>query len=671
MERFRSWIECNPLIIDGIVYGTSPKLKLFALNAKTGKEIWVFDPMEGQPFNMFGKGLNRGLAFWKDFKESRILFSVGSYIYAIDARTGKICKDFGEDGKVDLHIGLGERAKELFVTSNTPGIIYKDLFIVGSRVSETMGAAPGHIRAFDVRTGALKWIFHTIPQPGEFGYETWPKDAWKSIGGANCWGGFSLDLETGVVFAATASASWDLYGGDRTGDNLFANSIIALNAKTGERIWHYQTVHHDLWDRDLPAPPNLVTINLDGEEREVVAQITKSGFVFVLDRATGDPIFPIEEQPVPSSNLEGELVAKTQPIPTAPPPFSRQQLTVADLTTRTPEAHKYAKDIWEKTLKNNLYIPPSKQGAFVFPGMIGGGEWGGAAVNPSSNVLFVNSNELPYIIQMFDNKEEEMTGTPAEKGEILYSKFCSSCHAADRKGGALFSSPSLIGLKDKLDDKSIAQIIKMGKGSMPAFSYLKENQVDALVAFLTDKENAQIAEEKKAEVKQNNNSVHAGDVMPKLSADGKKIDDVQWKYPYLSKGYKPFKDQEGYPAIKPPFGTLSAIDLNKGTMLWQVPLGNDPDLDKIYQAPTGSENYGGPVLNASGLLFIAATKDEKIRAFSQETGEVVWEHDLPAGGYATPAIYGIDGKQYIIIACGGTRVGTKTGDAYVAFALPN
>ena len=663
MERFRSWLECNPLVIDGVVYGTSPKIKLFAVDAVTGKEIWNFDPFKDTDYDGYGVGFNRGVTYWRGLKEARILFTAGSYLFAVNARTGELCQDFGQNGKVELHTGIEEWAKDYFVISNTPGILYKNLLIIGSRVSDTIGAAPGHVRAFDVRTGELKWIFHTIPKPGEFGYETWPKDAWKSAGGANCWGGFSIDEERGMVFIPTGSASYDLYGGDRIGENLFANCIVALDAASGERIWHYQTVHHDLWDYDLPAPPNLVTLEIDSVKVDAVAQITKSGFIFVLNRETGEPIFPIEEVPVPTSNLMGEETWATQPIPTLPPPFSRQRFDESDITNRTPEAHEEIKEFWTNSQKGKPFIPPSEEGTIVFPGLVGGAEWGGAAVNPTSGIMFVNSNELPYYIQMFKLEKEDVNASVLTKGKNIYKTACISCHGKELEGGAAFSAPALTGLANQSDAETIATIIRNGKGSMPSFAFLGEDKIESITQFLLNPEGSDTdASPSKTETKDSEfvTDAHAAE-------KDKKTD---WKYPYTSSGNKPFRDKEGFPAITPPWGTLNAIDLNQGKILWQKALGHHPGITDKNIPPTGTENYGGPATTAGGLVFIAATMDEKIRAFDQQTGAVLWEATLPAAGHATPAIYGIDGKQYILIACGGTKLGTKTGDAYVAFALP-
>ncbi|HZH74069.1 MAG TPA: PQQ-binding-like beta-propeller repeat protein, partial [Mariniphaga sp.] len=371
----RTQIQCNPLIIDGILYGTSPKLRVFALNAATGERLWEFNP--GGEVN-FAVNVNRGVTYWSDENDHRILFSAGAELYALDAKTGKLIASFGQEGKVSLRAGLGEVAKEKYVVATSPGIIYRDLIIMGSRVSENVDAAPGYIRAFNVKTGDLEWVFHTIPKPGEFGYDTWPEDAWQYAGGVNNWAGMSLDNDRGIVFIPTGSPAYDFWGGNRKGQNLFANCVLALDAATGERIWHFQTVYHDIWDRDLPAPPNLVTVNHEGNSIDAVAQITKSGFVFLLNRETGEPLFPIEERLVPSSDLKGEEAWTVQPFPVLPPPFSPQTFTEENITDISPEATEHVKNVLSGVRTGQSFIPPSLQGTIIFPGFDGGGEWGGA-----------------------------------------------------------------------------------------------------------------------------------------------------------------------------------------------------------------------------------------------------------------------------------------------------
>lgn len=640
-ENNRSQIQCNPLVIDGVLYGSSPRLKYFALDAATGEEIWKFDPFADQAFNQFGMGLSRGLAFWTDGAEKRLLVSAGSFLYCLNADTGRPFNSFGQEGRVDLHDGFGRDVSGLFISANTPGIVYKDKLIIGARVSEALGAIPGHIRAFNVKTGAIEWIFHTIPHPGEYGYETWPEDAWQKSGGANAWSGLSLDEERGIVFVPTGSAAYDFYGGDRLGENLFANSVLALNADTGERIWHYQTVHHDLWDRDLPCPPNLVTVEHNGKRIDAVAQVTKSSYIFLFDRETGEPLFPIEEVPAPPSDLEGEKAWPTQPIPTKPPPFSRNRLEEKDLSQRTPEAAIYAKTRWRKFREGPPFVPPSRQGSVIFPGFDGGGEWGGGAFDPETGNLYINASEMPWVIEMLPFDNESKTSLIAH-GKSLYQAHCLSCHGEDLKGGvSVYTTPSLLGLKERMTGDTLIRRLQTGMGAMPSFAYLSDKEMEAVGAFLLEKPDRPIA------------SVRS-----------------DWPYPYYMNGYKRFHDPDGYPAITPPWGTLNAINLNTGEISWKVTLGNHEELDSLGANPTGTENYGGPVVTAGGLIFIAATMDEKIRAFDKKDGKLYWEAPLPAAGFATPATYMVEGKQYVVIACGGGKLGKNSGDAYVAFALP-
>lgn len=643
----RSQVQCNPIIINSVLYGTSPQLKAFAVHAATGKEIWTFDPYEGKNKDdeVGSLSVNRGLVFWEDGEDRRILYGAGSRLYALDARTGRPVDGFGDGGSIDLHIGLDRNTEGLYIASTTPGVVYKNLLIFGARVSEGPEAAPGHIRAIDVRTGELVWIFHTIPHPGEFGYETWPPDAWQRIGGANSWSGMSLDEERGVVYVPTGSAAFDFWGGNRHGENLFANSIIALDAATGERIWHYQFVRHDLWDRDLPAPPNLVTVTHEGKRIEALAQITKSGHVFVFDRDNGTPLFPVEEREVPRSDLMGEMAWPTQPMPLKPPPFARQIFREEDVTDISPESHAYVMERFEKTRSGGQFVPPSTDGTMIFPGFDGGGEWGGAAFDPETGILYVNSNEMPWILTMVEVPPAgDKPGSIS--GRQIYTVNCAACHGIDRMGDPQATYPSLIGVQDRYTHEEASNLIRDGKGIMPSFAYLSEAQRDAVVDFLFGIE--------KEEVTTRSDSVP-----------------VNTDIPYAHTGYKRFLDPDGYPAVKPPWGTLNAIDLDEGEILWQVPLGEFPELTARGIPPTGTENYGGPVVTAGGLIFIGASKDERFRAFDKRTGEVLWETELPAGGYATPATYEVGGKQYVVIAAGGGKMGTPSGDAYVAFSLPD
>ncbi len=651
----RSQIQCSPIIVDGVMYGTSPQLKLLAIDAATGQERWRFDPFADDR-NSNAVGVNRGVVFWEEGTDRRILFTAGQALFCVDAETGKLIESFGTRGKVDIREGLGRDPKKLFVLSNTPGAIYGSLLILGTRVSEGPGpSAPGHIRAYDVRSGKIVWSFRTIPHPGEPGYETWPPEAYKYVGGANVWTGMAVDEKRGIVFCPTGSAAFDFWGGDRLGENLYANCLLALDAKTGRRIWHYQFVHHDLWDRDLPAPPNLLTVRRGGKRIDAVAQVTKSGHVFVFNRETGEPLFPIREVPVPPSRLQGESAWPTQPIPSKPEPFSRQ-LFSADLVTDIGTTNRAAalERFW-KAKPHRLYDPPSTEGTIVFPGFDGGAEWGGAGVDPKRGVLYVNGNEMPWILTMVETKPKE--GGEISSAHQIYNQICAACHGVNRQGDPARAFPTLMNIGAKLKKPEIVNLLKVGKGVMPSFAFLSDAQRDAVADYLLGDDRAADQNKERSDSSATGNTVGTDEVL-------------MFNSPYGHTGYNRFLDPEGYPAVRPPWGTLNAIDLNTGEYLWKVPLGEFAELTARGIPPTGTENYGGPVVTAGGLVFIAATKDEMIRAFDAETGKVLWQAKLPAGGYATPATYSVEGRQFVVIACGGGKMGTKSGDAYVAFALP-
>jgi len=542
-------IECTPIVVNGVMYLTTARLKAVALNAKTGKPLWTFDPAsklgpEKRP------GVSRGVTYWEAGEDRRILYTAGTLLFALDARTGRLIPSFGKEGSVDLIQQLDRDIIGLTYGVTSPGVIYRNLIILGSTVGEgPRPAAPGHVRAYDVRTGERAWIFHTIPHAGEYGDHSWEPDAWRTAGGANDWGGMTVDPKRGLVFLGTGSAAFDFYGGQRLGANLFANSVVALDAATGKRVWHFQTVHHDVWDYDLPCPPNLVTVTHDGRKVDAAAQVTKTGLVFLLDRETGRPLFDVEERDVPASDLPGERLWPTQPFPVKPPPFSRQTLTERDVTNLSDESHKAVLDIFRRSRYGNIYTPPSTQGTIVLPGFHGGANWGGASFDPATGRLYVNSGEIPWILTMVQTPEHF--------------------------------------------------------------------------------------------------------------------------YPFDHEGYIRLQDPDGYPAIAPPWGRLSAIDLNRGEILWQIPLGEYPELTARGLPPTGTEQIGGSIVTAGGLVFVGATKDEKFRALDKDTGKLLWETKLDAGAYATPATYQVDGKQYVVIAAGGGgKLDTRPGDAFIAFALP-
>jgi quinoprotein glucose dehydrogenase len=636
----RSQIQCNPVVVGGVLYATSAGLEAFALDAATGRELWRFDPARAGA-RQTALGVNRGVVVWGDGEERRVLYSAGRYLFALDARTGRLVPGFGKGGRVDLREGLGRDTAGLSVLSRTPGAVYRDLVIMGTLVHEGPGpSAPGHVRAYDARTGAIRWTFHTIPWPGEFGYDTWPRDAWKSVGGANAWSGISVDEARGLVFLPTGSPSWDFWGGDRHGANLFGNCVLALKAATGERVWHYQVVHHDLWDRDLPQAPVLVTVKRGGREVDAVSQATKSGHVFVFDRETGEPLFPIDERPVPPSDLKDEQAFPTQPLPSLPPAFARQSFTENDATDISPASRAAVLERLRRVRTGGQFVPPSTQGTMILPGFDGGAEWGGSAFDPETRLLYVNANEMPWILEMM---EIPPPGGGGELGARVYAQHCTVCHGIDRRGDPQHQFPSLAGLAERMKKPDVVTLLQKGKGVMPAFAFLSRAEEEAL----------------------------ASHVLGEPEPDDPKGEAARSGRPYTHLGYNRFLDPEGYPAVKPPWGTLNAIDLDAGEIRWSVPLGEVPELTRRGVAPTGTENYGGPIVTAGGLVFVGATKDERFRAFDKRTGKLVWETALPAGGYATPATYEKDGRQYVVIAAGGGKMGTRSGDAYVAFSLPD
>ncbi len=642
IDGVRTEIQANPIIIGDTLYSTSPLKKLFALKADSGELLWMFDPFEGQ--QPAARGVNRGVAYWSDNDndEKRILYVAGARLFSIDAKTGEPDPIFGENGSLDFGTGLSRDAQQgVRATATSPGVIFEDKLIIGSRV---YNRAPGHIRAFNVRTGEIEWIFHTIPLPGQFGYDTWPDGAWTQMGNANSWAGMSLDEERKMVFAPVASPGHDFYGGDRHGKNLFGSSLLALDAETGERVWHYQFIRHDIWDYDPPATPNLITVQHEGQFVDAVAQVTKFGYVYVFDRETGEPLFPIEEFAVPQSDLKGEETWPVQRLPVKPEPYARTSFTEADITTISEASHYTVLRRFLELRTGNMFDPPSTQGTLIFPGFDGGAEWGGSAFDPETGILYVNSNEMPWILEMVELESDDSTG-PLSVGLSVYSMNCSACHGADRAGQGHSNMPSLIDIDKRLTDNEIETTIKEGKGVMPPFTHLSDEEVDRVIAYLKD---------------------------PETVSDDEieSVIELENQIPYTFTGYNRFFDPEGYPAIKPPWGTLNAIDLNTGEYVWKTTLGEFEELTERGIPPTGTENYGGPVVTAGDILFIAATQDEKFRAFDKKTGEILWETDLPAGGYATPATYIVHGKQYVVIAAGGGKMGTKSGDTYVAFALP-
>ncbi len=643
----RSNMHSTPLIVDGLLYASTPAMHAVAVDAATGEERWRFDPAKHNDGTVI-RLRNRGLTYWKGAAGERVFHYVKDRVYALEARTGKLIESFGKSGWVDLRENLAVDPSTVALEMTNPGSIYKNILILGSRVNEGYGSAPGHIRAFDAVTGAFKWIFHTIPQKGEYGYDTWKWVEGETYGGANAWGGVTIDEKRGWAFVSTGSATEDYYGGFRKGTNLFANCVLVLDATTGERKWHYQTVHHDLWDYDNPPAPILVTIRKDGVSRDAVVQLTKMGFTFVLDRETGEPLFPVHEVPVPRSTIPGEETWPTQPIPSLPRSLVRQAVTEADLTAITPEARAFVLKEFRRYIAGGLYTPPSLQGTIMTPGWFGGVEWGGASFDPTSNVLYVNANDAPAInrVRPVYTPPSDVKLEPAHLGRRIYEATCMSCHRAGREGVPPII-PTLVGVLDRLKPDDIRTVLRLGKNSMPAFNQLRAPEVDAVLAFLK----SPVAESSVT------SSAPAASKAPAR---------------YASEGTRLLVDNEGYPGISPPWGTLNAVDLGSGEVLWQVPLGEYPGLVAKGIRNTGTLNFGGPVATPGGVIFIAATADEKIRAFEKHSGKVLWEHALPAGGYAVPSVYMLNGKQYVVItAGGGGKNATKSGDSIMAFALPD
>ncbi len=628
----------NSIIIDGLLYFTSPTLDAICINAITGKEVWRFISSDFNENKEVLKGRNRGLVYHKSKASERIFLFAKNRIFAIDAKTGQHISSFGKKGYIDLNYDLDMPPEKASVEATSPGIIYKDHLIVAGRVPEGYNSTPGDIRSYHAITGEFEWIFHTVPREGEEGYDTWNFLEDEIYGGANPWGGFTLDQERGWVFCSTGSPAPDfIYGGTRKGTNLYGNCILALDANTGKKIWHYQNIHHDIFDYDNPPAPILATINKEGEKLDVAIQFTKMGLTFILNRETGVPIFPVNEVPVGLTMIDDEESWPTQPIPVLPIPLVRTHFTENQITNISPEAHDYVLDIFNKYDTGPLYTPANEKGVITTPGHQGGIEWGGAAFNPDTNIIFVNANEAPTInrlVKYYDYDSDDIS--PALKGRLIYNKNCTSCHGTDRKG----VPPGIPSLENiTLSKEQMSEVLASGRGNMPSFNYLAKEEMEHLKEFL------------KTPDSELDNSTKSGIV--RYSSDA----------PFLV-------DNEGYPGIKPPWGTLNALNVATGELLWKIPFGEYPELTKRGIKNTGSKNFGGPIATAGGLVFIAATPDEKIRAYNQSNGQLMWEHKLPAAGYATPSTYMIDGKQYLVIVCGGGgKIKSPYGDAVVAFAM--
>ena len=634
--------QSNPIIIDGVMYANSAKQSVYAIDAQTGKQIWVFKALaEGEP-----SAASRGVTYWENGDDKRIIYSAGNYLMAINAKTGKLIPSFGENGKVNLNVGVRDDPDKISVTLTTPGRIFKDLIIIGSRLPDFYGSPPGYIRAYHCKTGKLVWTFHTIPHPGEPGYETWPKDAYKYAGGVNCWAGMSIDSKRGMVFLALGSPTFDYYGADRKGQNLYGNCVLALDAATGAYKWHFQTVHHDLWDYDLPAPPNLVTIKRDGKDIDAVAQISKHGFVFVLDRETGKSLFPIEERKVPKSNLPGEEAWETQPFPLKPKAFVKQSMTEDDLSNYSDADHEAILKKFRSVRYEGLFTPPDLKGTLSIPATRGGGNWGGAAFDPGTTYLYIRGNNLPEIQTIVDANKHfaAQNNTVFEQGRVTYLKHCGTCHGTEKKGTPP-TFPSLVDLKGRKAEKEILEKIRQGGGQMPGYKgVLTDDEEKAIMAFLYDMKDAKIE-------------------VPQVT----KSAEEPIRYMNTT-AYTTWSDPSGNPAVKTPWCTLNALNLSTGEYEWQIPLGNDEKLQEKGGPNTGLLGRSGPMVTAGGLVFISGAADKKLWAFDKKTGKLLWETTLPAANNANVCSYSVKGKQYIALSVGGTQ--ENPGGFVMAFALP-
>jgi quinoprotein glucose dehydrogenase len=668
-EPVQPGIYSNPVIVDGVLYFNTPHMKTTALNAETGEEIWVFDPADyndGQVIH----SRSRGVIYWEDEngENQRIFNSVRDRVYAIDAKTGELIEPFGQESDsqfIDLRQDMPVPPELVDWEVTTQGSVYKEYLFIPGRQPEGNTSTPGDIRAYNALTGEFEWIFNTIPLEGQYGYDTWEFEENMHYGGTNPWGGFTVDEERGWLFAATGQPAGEfIYGGSRKGRNLFSGSVLAIDATTGELQWYYQVIRNDIWDYDLPPAPILATVTTEEGQRDVAVQLTKMGFIFVFDRDTGEPVFDIVDLPVPESDVPGEEVWPTQPVPVKPRPLVRQELYESDLTNITPESREYALEQFRRYDTGHLYKPATIAGKINTPGHLGGLQWHGGAFNPETNMLFVNANEAPtiHILRPLVPDNVAMDDTPVQRGANIYNSNCTACHGMNKAGNPPFYPP----LDDlELSRDELHSVIVDGIGGMPAFQQFSEEELGDLIAYLKDESGSPTMDISSLE------EIETVDGNPPIWSGGSGVWEWSTTTPQYANIAPFFVDHMGYPAISPPWGTLSAVDVSTGQIKWKIPLGEHPELVEKGITNTGTINMGGAVATAGGLVFIGATQDEKIRAFDQNTGQQLWEYQLPAGGYATPSVYMIDGKQYVVIAAGGgAKPNTRLGKSVIAFTLP-
>ncbi len=664
----RPGMESNPIIIAGVMYFADPDLNLVALDAATGEELWLFDPSEHDSRgDDLPPGIQRAEVYWEDEngENARIFHLAKDIIWAVNPDDGTLIESFGKGGHIDLtenHVWPAHLVRNK-LTNNSPPVTYKDHLIVDSNVFENREEPPGNIRSFNTITGEFEWRFHTIPLEGQPGYETWEWEDNMNYGGANSWGGFTVDEERGWVFAATGAATGGIHGngGARPGKNLYANSVLAIDAETGELQWHFQTIHHDIWDYDIAPAPMLATITRDdGVEQDVVVQTGKQGKVFIFDRDTGESLFPIVEKPVTTEAAPGEVPYPTQPWPLKPDPLVRTTFYESDLTNITPESHASALEKFKKLKSGPMYTPPSIEGTIVQPGIHGGNEWGGPAFDPETNIAYVNVNDFPFILTLNPMQPDQFADmSDLQRGRTIYNSQCAACHGAERQGGTGLPLDNLVFSAD-----SLKEIITQGRNAMPAFQYFEDDKLDYVVAFLQ----SEPGDGSTSDINLSDESLTWS------GGEG----ELAWSTstPQYIAQLDYFTDHMGYHAIKPPWGKLIAVDVAKGEIKWSVPLGEYPGLVEMGIRNTGVENFGGMAVTKGGLIFIAATEDNRFRAFDKTNGELLWEFEMDAPGFSSPSVYEIDGRQYVVIVAGGgggryrSPVSQDIGRRVHAFALP-
>jgi quinoprotein glucose dehydrogenase len=623
----------NPLVVDGVMFVYGRNNSVAALDATTGKEVWVYDT--GNPRAIS----NRGMTYWEsaDHSDRRLIFAANNALYELDAKTGKVIPSFGDGGSVDLRTGLGRPlATVRSIQSSSPGRVFENLIIEGSATGEEYDSPPGDVRAFDVRTGKLVWQFHTVPHPGEMGYDTWPPDAYKYIGGTNDWAEISIDEKRGIVYLPLGAPTYDFYGADRHGVNLFSDCILALDARTGKYLWHFQSTHHDLWDYDLNTGPKLLTIQHDGKPVDVLVEASKNGFVWILDRTNGKPIWPVEERPVPKSDVPGEESWPTQPFPTHVPIFARQQFTpdMVDPYISDSKEREEIEKVVAAARQEGIYTPPSLGTTMEMPGNNGGANWGTAAIDPASKTFYVISKDAPSLLHLEGQPARRtVSGPPENQGEVLYMQYCKMCHQADLKGQPP-AIPTLVGIVERTGPQRVSDAVTKGIAPMPAIPDLTIDDVSKVVAYLKAPDKATIAPAMLARLT-------APPTQTRLAPEGQRY----WT------GYGYMNSKEGLPAISPPWSTLTAYDVTAGTIKWQIPLGEVTALAEKGIKGTGSFwPRGGGVVTGGGLVIVPTKSDSALHFYDKDTGKEIYALKMPVSPEGIPTVYEVNGREYVAVS---------------------